>query len=217
MTSALKMIIVDDSEDDAEFIQEEVKKAGYELTATRVDSADALQAALAQGDWDLVLSDHSMPGFSASAALRVLEGSGMDIPFIIVSGAIGEELAVALMRLGAHDFVMKDRLGRLVPAIERELAEAEVRRNYKNAQSVQRSLLLRVQEDKEELKRKVEELSELNQLFGEQLKVLEQAESAQQALVQGLAGLIQQATELKEQVEGLPISDMVAPFRSVGA
>ena len=213
MTSALKMIIVDDSEDDAEFIQEEVKKAGYELTATRVDSADALQAALAQGDWDLVLSDHSMPGFSASAALRVLEGSGMDIPFIIVSGAIGEELAVALMRLGAHDFVMKDRLGRLVPAIERELAEAEVRRNYKNAQSVQRSLLLRVQEDKEELKRKVEELSELNQLFGEQLKVLEQAESAQQALVQGLAGLIQQATELKEQVEGLPISDMVAPFR----
>ena len=213
MPSALKMIIVDDSEDDAEFIQEEVKKAGYELTATRVDSADALQAALAQGDWDLVLSDHSMPGFSASAALRVLEGSGMDIPFIIVSGAIGEELAVALMRLGAHDFIMKDRLSRLVPAIERELAEAEVRRNYKNAQSVQRSLLLRVQEDKEELKRKVEELSELNQLFGEQLKVLEQAESAQQALVQGLAGLIQQATELKEQVESLRISDMVAPFR----
>ena len=194
-------------------IQEEVKKAGFELTATRVDSADALQAALAQGDWDLVLSYHSMPGFSASAALRVLQGSGMDIPFIIVSGAIGEELAVALMRLGAHDFIMKDRLGRLGPAIERELEEAEVRRNYKKAQDVQHTLLLRVQEDKEELEGKVKELSALNQLFGEHLEVLEQAESAQQALVQGLAGLIQQATELKVQVERLPISDMVAPFR----
>ena len=213
MPSALKMIIVDDSEDDAEFIQEQIKKAGYELTATRVDSADALQAALAQGDWDLVLSDHSMPGFSASAALRVLEGSGMDIPFIIVSGAIGEELAVALMRLGAHDFIMKDRLSRLVPDIERELEEAEVRRNYKKAQDVQHTLLLRVQEDKDELERKVKELSALNQLFGEHLEVLEQAESGQQALVQGLAGLIRQATELKEQVESFPISDMVAPFR----
>ena len=213
MGSILKMIIVDDSEDDAEFIQEEAAKAGYELTATRVDSADALQAALAQGDWGLVLSDHSMPGFSASAALRVLEGSGMDIPCIIVSGAIGEELAVALMRLGAHDFIMKDRLRRLVPAIERELKEAEVRRNYKKAQDVQHTLLLRVQEDKEELEQKVKELSVLNQLFGEHLEVLEQGESAHQALVQGLTSLIQQATQLKAQVENLPISDMVAPFR----
>ena len=213
MPSALKLIIVDDSQDDADFIQEEIKKAGYDLTVTRVASADTLQATLAQGDWDLVLSDHSMPGFSASAALRVLEGSGMDIPFIIVSGAIGEELAVALMRLGAHDFIMKDRLGRLVPAIERELEEAVVRRNYKKALVVQHTLLLRVQEDKEELERKVKELSALNKLFGEHLEGLEQGESAQQALVQGLTSLIQQATQLKAQVENLPISDMVAPFR----
>ena len=213
MAGALKMIIVDDSEDDSDFIQDEIKKAGYELTVARVDSANDLQVALAQGGWDLVLSDHSMPGFSASAALRAFEGSGMDIPFIIVSGAIGEELAVALMRLGAHDFIMKDRLGRLVPAIERELEEAEVRRNYKRAQEVQHTLLLRVQEDKEDLEEKVKELSELNQIFGQHLEVLEQAESAQQALAQGLANLIQQATELKTQVESLPISDMVAPFR----
>ena len=213
MAGALKMIIVDDSEDDSDFIQDEIKKAGYELTVVRVDSANDLRDALAQGGWDLVLSDHSMPGFSASAALRVFEGSGMDIPFIIVSGAIGEELAVALMRLGAHDFIMKDRLGRLVPAIERELEEAEVRRNYKKAQEVQHTLLLRVQEDKEELERKVKEMNALNQYFGEHLEILEKAESAQQTLAQGLANLIQQATELKTQVEGIPLSDMVAPFR----
>ena len=88
-----------------------------------------------------------------------------------------------------------------------------MRRNYKKAQDVQHTLLLRVQEDKDELERKVKELSALNQLFGEHLEVLEQAESGQQALVQGLAGLIRQATELKEQVESFPISDMVAPFR----
>lgn len=211
--ASLRLIIVDDSEDDAEFIQLEIKKAGYELTVIRVESADALQAALTQQDWDLVLSDNSMPGFSASAALRVLQGTGKDIPFIIVSGAIGEELAVALMRLGAHDFIMKDKLGRLVPAIERELEEAEVRRNYKKAQDVQRTLLLRVQEDKEDLERKINELSALNRLFGEHMDVMAQIESAQQALVEGLAGLIQQATELKDQVESLPISDMVAPFR----
>lgn len=211
--ASLRLIIVDDSEDDAEFIQLEIKKAGYELTVVRVESADALQAALTQQDWDLVLSDNSMPGFSASAALRVLQGTGKDIPFIIVSGAIGEELAVALMRLGAHDFIMKDKLGRLVPAIERELEEAEVRRNYKKAQDVQRTLLLRVQEDKEDLERKINELSALNRLFGEHMDVMAQIESAQQALVEGLAGLIQQATELKDQVESLPISDMVAPFR----
>ena len=211
--ASLTLIIVDDSADDAEFIQLEIKKAGYELTVIRVESADALQAALTQQDWDLVLSDNSMPGFSASAALRVLQGTGKDIPFIIVSGAIGEELAVALMRLGAHDFIMKDKLGRLVPAIERELEEAEVRRNYKKAQDVQRTLLLRVQEDKEDLERKINELSALNRLFGEHMDVMAQIESAQQALVEGLAGLIQQATELKDQVESLPISDMVAPFR----
>ena len=211
--ASLRLIIVDDSADDAEFIQLEIKKAGYELTVIRVESADALQAALTQQDWDLVLSDNSMPGFSASAALRVLQGTGKDIPFIIVSGAIGEELAVALMRLGAHDFIMKDKLGRLVPAIERELEEAEVRRNYKKAQDVQRTLLLRVQEDKEDLERKINELSALNRLFGEHMEVMAQIESAQQALVEGLAGLIQQATELKDQVESLPISDMVAPFR----
>ena len=211
--ASLRLIIVDDSADDAEFIQLEIKNAGYEIMVVRVESADALQAALTQQDWDLVLSDNSMPGFSASAALRVLQGTGMDIPFIIVSGAIGEELAVALMRLGAHDFIMKDKLGRLVPAIERELEEAKVRRNYKKAQDVQRTLLLRVQEDKEDLERKINELSALNRLFGEHMDVMAQIESAQQALVEGLAGLIQQATELKDQVESLPISDMVAPFR----
>ena len=127
MANVLRIIIVEDSEDDAHFIQQEIENTGYEVTVTRVETADALQAALMQKDWDLSLSDHSMPGFSAPAALRVIHDSGKDIPFIIVSGEIGEERAVSLMRAGAHDFVMKDRLGRLVPAIERELGEVYTR------------------------------------------------------------------------------------------
>lgn len=195
MANVLKIIIVEDSEDDAHFIQEEIEKAGYELTVTRVDSAVALQAALTQQDWDLVLSDHSMPGFSAPAALRVLHESGLDIPFIIVSGGIGEELAVSLMRAGAHDFVMKDRLGRLVPAIERELGDVQTRWQYRRATEEQQQLSRRVEEEHAQLEQKIIELGALNRMFQQQMTEMDQAETEHQVLLKKLGNLILKTVE----------------------
>jgi len=119
---------VEDSEDDAALTLHQIVKGGYEPRHLRVDSEAAMRAALADQEWDIVLSDYNMPGFSGISALELLRETGMDIPFIIISGAIGEETAVEVMKVGAHDYIMKDNLVRLVPAIERELREAEVRR-----------------------------------------------------------------------------------------
>jgi signal transduction histidine kinase len=130
----LHALIVEDSEDDALLIVREFERGGSEVVSERVDTAPAMQAALGRQRWDVVISDYSMPQFSGLGALQVLKESGLDLPFIIVSGAIGEDLAVEAMRLGAHDYVMKDRLIRLVPAVERELREAEVRRERRQAE-----------------------------------------------------------------------------------
>ena len=127
MSETLRVLLVEDSEDDAALTLRQLKKAGYVTAYERVDTAKAMRAALAANEWDIILSDYHMPEFSGPAALDVLRESGIDIPFIIISGAIGEETAVEVMRAGAHDYIMKDNLARLVPAIERELREAEVR------------------------------------------------------------------------------------------
>ena len=190
MANGMKIIMVEDSEDDAHFICEEIERVGYQLTATRVDSEDALRTALLQADWDLVLSDHSMPGFSAPAALRVLHESGLDIPFIIVSGAISEELAVSLMRAGAHDFVMKDQIGRLVPAIERELREAHTRRQYQRAIDEQQQLSRRIEEEHAQLEQKIIEVGALNRLFKQQMTEMDQTETEHQVLLKRLGRLI---------------------------
>jgi signal transduction histidine kinase len=101
-----------------------LRRGGYELQVERVQTPEAMTAALEQQTWDIVFSDYSMPRFSATAALAVVKDKGLDLPFIIVSGTIGEETAVAAMRAGAHDFMPKDTLVRLLPAVERELREA---------------------------------------------------------------------------------------------
>jgi len=204
VANVLKLIIVEDSEDDAHFIREEIEKAGYELTATRVDTASALETALMQEDWDLVLSDHSMPGFSAPAALRVLHESGLDIPFIIVSGAIGEELAVSSMRAGAHDFVMKDRLARLAPAIERELGEVDTRRKYRRATEEGRQLSRRFEEEHAQLEQKIIELGALNRMFQQQMTEMERAETEQQVLLKKLGNLILKTVEDRHRDGRLP-------------
>ncbi|MBI3784173.1 MAG: hybrid sensor histidine kinase/response regulator [Deltaproteobacteria bacterium] len=120
-------MLVEDSAADAELILTELRRRGYAPESQRVDTEPAFGAALGQG-WDCILSDYQMPGFGGLAALRLLQESGLDLPFIVVSGAIGEETAVAAMRAGAHDYIMKDSLARLGPAIERELNEAQIRR-----------------------------------------------------------------------------------------
>ncbi|WP_460837116.1 sensor histidine kinase [Noviherbaspirillum agri] len=124
---SLRILHVEDSEDDAALIRLELEAAGYALHYLRVDTAAQMQAALAQDRWDVVLSDFNLPAFNAYDALRLLQASGQDIPLIVVSGFIGEVGAVALMKAGAHDYVMKDSLVRLVPAIEREIKETASR------------------------------------------------------------------------------------------
>ncbi len=132
-TKPLSLLLVEDSEDDAELVLLELRRGGYHVSCVRVDNAGDMRAALPQRPWDLVVADYVMPCFSGPAALEILRASGFDIPIIVVSGHIGEDIAVSAMKAGACDYVMKDRLGRLVPAVERELREAEVRRARKDA------------------------------------------------------------------------------------
>ena len=204
MANVLRIIIVEDSEDDAHFVKAEIEKAGYELTATRVDTADALRSALMQRDWDLVLSDHSMPGFSAPAALKVFHASGLDIPFIIVSGTIDEELAVSLMRAGAHDFIMKDRLGRLVPAIERELEGVYTRQQNRRATEEQQQLSQRIEEEHSQLEHKIIELGALNRLFQQHMSEMDQAKTEHKELLKSLGGMILNAVEKRHESGDLP-------------
>jgi two-component system sensor histidine kinase UhpB len=123
----LNVLVIEDSEDDALLLVGCFKRAGYTLDFRRVENAAATRDALLNGRWDAVLSDHSMPGFNALAALELMQGLQLDLPFIIVSGVIEEETAIAAMRAGAHDYLSKDRLDRLVPAVEREIREARHR------------------------------------------------------------------------------------------
>lgn len=134
MSQPLRVLMIEDSEDDALLIRRLLERAGHELSIQRVDTVEAFRSALADDHWDAILSDHSMPNFSASQALALLTATGRDIPFLIVSGHIGEEAAVAAMKGGAHDYVPKDRLARLVPALERELADAAERRARRRAE-----------------------------------------------------------------------------------
>src|SRR6266567_4710422 len=133
MKATLRVLIVEDSEFDAQMLVSILRKAGYEVTFERVESAAALQAALGAKSWDLVLADYNLPEFNAPAALQVLKDSGLDLPFIIVSGGIGEDIAVACMKAGAHDYLMKGNLHRLAPAVDRELREATNRASQREA------------------------------------------------------------------------------------
>ena len=130
----LRVLLVEDNEDDAALVRRLLRRAGYELEWERVQTADALKAALVHRTWDIVLSDYNMPQFDALQALRTLRGQMVHLPFIIISGSIGEETAVAAMRAGANDYVMKTNLPRLVPAVERELRDATERQERARAQ-----------------------------------------------------------------------------------
>lgn len=129
----LRVLLVEDSENDAVLILAELQRHGYVPECERVEEATAFRDALNRAHWDCVLSDYALPRFGGLGALQLLQESGLDLPFIIVSGAIVEETAVAAMKAGAHDYVMKHNLARLCPAIEREIREAEVRRERRRA------------------------------------------------------------------------------------
>jgi len=134
MGTPLKILIIEDSEDDLFLLLHELRKGGYDPEYLSVCDAEPMKLALADRAWDVITSDYNMPGFSALAALDILKESGFDFPFIVVSGKIGEDQAVATMKSGAHDYVMKQNLSRLAPAIEREIREAGERRLRREAE-----------------------------------------------------------------------------------
>ena len=136
----LRVLIVEDNEDDALLLLRELKRGGYEPLHERVDTPEAMDEALSGGPWDVVISDYYMPKFRAPDALALLRKQGSDAPFVVVSGKVGEELAVEAMRAGAYDYIMKDNMTRLCATIKRGLEEVEVRRERERAEEKYRGI-----------------------------------------------------------------------------
>ena len=133
MKRPLRALLVEDVEQDAALVLRELRRV-FDVTYERVDTPEAMSAALEKATWDVILSDYSMPRFTAPLALKVLREKALDLPFIIVSGTVNEDVAVEALRAGAHDFMAKGKLGRLLPAIDRELREAASRAEQKKLQ-----------------------------------------------------------------------------------
>lgn len=134
MDQPIRLLIIDDSLDDALLLVRQLKKGGYNLTYEQVDTAETMNEAIDNKEWDAIICDYSMPNFSMHAALDLYKKKQLDIPFIIVSGTISDETAVAAMKAGAHDYVIKDNLARLIPAMDRELRETKVRHERRLAE-----------------------------------------------------------------------------------
>ncbi len=148
MSKSLRVLIVEDSENDATLIIRELRHGGYDVTYEQVETPSAMEAALNGNTWDVIIADYNIPGFGALASLSLMQKKGLELPFIIISGSIGEDIAVEAVKAGATDYLMKDKLARFVPAIERGLREVEEKRLRKQAEtdlkltSEQLSLLL---------------------------------------------------------------------------
>lgn len=140
MSTPIRVLIVEDSEDDALLLLRELKRGGYTPVHQRVETEMEMAHEMDHQEWDLVITDHNMPNFNSRAALQVVKDSGLDIPIIIVSGSIGEDIAVDAMKSGAHDYIMKGNLARLAPAIKRELSEAKTRHAHRQAQDTIRHM-----------------------------------------------------------------------------
>ena len=134
MINKVRILLSEDSEGDALLIERVLRKGGLNSTIKRVSTSDEVRMALDDGKWDAILCDYMMPNFSIKDAMEEIGGRGIDLPFIIVSGTISDEVAVEMMRAGAHDYLTKNNLSRLVPAIEREIVEAVHRRKRQIAE-----------------------------------------------------------------------------------
>jgi PAS domain S-box-containing protein len=146
---SLRVLIVEDSEDDALLIIRNLKKCGYNPVHERVETAAAMKKALKEKRWDIILCDYKMPKFNAPSAISILKGANLNIPIIIVSGTIGEDVGIECMRLGAHDYIIKGNLSRLCPAIARELEEAEVKNRQKQAEFQRETALEELRQSEE--------------------------------------------------------------------
>ncbi|VAW59398.1 Sensory box histidine kinase/response regulator [hydrothermal vent metagenome] len=130
----LNILVVEDSEDDVLLLLRELNRGGYKTFHKRVDTAITLQQCLDEQTWDIVITDHNMPGFDSTSAIKLVKQTGEDIPVIIVSGSIGEDVAANAMRTGANDYILKSNYSRLIPAIDRELREANSRKARRDAE-----------------------------------------------------------------------------------
>lgn len=144
MDKPIRLLILEDSEDDLLLLLRELRRGGIDPGYERAETADQMRAALDRDEWDAIISDYNIPSFGALAALDIIKKRKLDIPFIIVSGKIGEDLAVAAMKAGAHDYLMKGNLSRLAPAIEREIREAGERRRRRQAEEAIRSQFVQI-------------------------------------------------------------------------
>ena len=135
MSKSIRVLIVAATDTEAECWLEELRKGGYDPAFERVDTRTTMAAALTRQAWDLILSDHALPRFNAAMALTLLKKTGHDTPCIVVSNSFGEELAVAALKMGAHDYILKGNLARLVAAVEQELKEAELRKEHRQSEA----------------------------------------------------------------------------------
>ena len=158
MNQPLRVLIIEDSESDMGLIVRQLENAGYDVHASCVQTAKELRAALAAPAYDAIIADYRLPQFDAPAALAMVREGGHDIPFLVVSGAIGEERAVAMMKAGAHDYVMKSNLARLAPAVEREMRDAVARRELRRTEEERHKL--------EEQFRRAQKLESIGRLAG---------------------------------------------------
>jgi CheY-like chemotaxis protein len=190
---SLRILLVEDVEDDALLLVRELRKGGIDPDYARVETAEELRTALAKGRWDAVFADYSLPSFTGLDALRILQEKGLDLPFILVSGVIGEEQAVEALKAGGHDFILKGRYARLVPALERAMRDAALRHERRQTA--------------EELSRHREHLEELVQLRTEDLAAANEELHAQaeelQAQSEALQAEIAERERAKQEVKKL--------------
>lgn len=188
MNRPIRVLLVEDSENDVLLLLRHLQKGGYQPTSKAVDSAPAMIEALEKETWDIIISDYVVPGFGGLEALEVLKNHDLDLPFIIVSGQIGEDVAIKAMKAGAHDYVMKHNLSRLLPAVERELREAEMRRERRRS-------LQALKENEERFRQLAEQLRIRNE---ELVQIRDELESR---VSQRTAALSKANAELRRQIE----------------
>src|SRR6266571_314997 len=188
MATPLRLLIIEDAEDDALLLVLELSNGGIDCEYVRVETTGELKAALKSGPWDAVFADYSLPAFTGLDALRIVQESGLDLPFILVSGVIGEEQAVEALKAGAHDFILKGHYARLVSALKRALDDAALRNERKQSA--------------EELSRYREHLEELVQQRTEDLAAAnEELQAQSEELISSMEDLQKVEQELRESEE----------------
>lgn len=158
----LRALLIEDCADDAVLVLRQLRQHGYDVVHRQVSAEPELRAALREESWDILLCDYFLPGFNALRAFEVFRETAIDVPFVVISGSIGEDIAVEAMRAGVQDYVMKDKLARLGAAVERELREAEIRRERRRMEQERQALLEREARARAEAERHAVELSRLN-------------------------------------------------------